>query len=556
MNRTRPLLIILSLASPPAPRPNILLIVADDLGWGDLGCYGGDLATPRLDALAAEGVRFTDFSTTASVCTPSRYSILSGRLPARALAGLDRVGMMFEPDHRSHRLTAAEPTLAELLRGAGYRTALFGKWHLGHGDTGALPLAHGFDDFTGCAGGCIDSYTHAYGDLPDWYRGDQPAPEPGFATELITRHAADWLARDDPRPFFLVVSYTAPHYGKSLAERLPSPSLATQKAGKPRPDPLGPGTVQPVNSLQVPLDALDALAGADPFAPTAAQKRRAYAAMVASMDDGVGELLRTLDAAGRTQDTLVIFLADNGPDETPSNAGDSGPLRGAKHSLHEGGVRVPCLMRWPGRTEAGSVEAATSSTLDLLPTLAQLAGRPPRGWVLDGLDLGPVWFGGGAAGERELMWAEGNSRSIRRGDWKWIDGALYDLAADLGETTDLAADRPELARELESALQEWLNALKADRPSLSAAQIAGEWRLYGAVFPALPASGYPLRLHADGRAETANLGGVARWRSLDSGGIELLGAAGESKSQFPWYDPAAQVFHGVLAGQPARVERP
>ena len=337
-------------SAPPATdaaRPHIVLIVADDLGWGDVGAFGGDLATPHIDRLATEGARLTDFYAAAPVCTPSRYALLTGRYPWRSEGQLNRVVMTFDP-RPDQGLTDAEPTLAEALCEAGYETALVGKWHLGHADPRHFPTRHGFEHFYGAAGGCIDYFTHAYATEHDWFRGEEPLVEEGYATDLMTAEAVRVIEeRDGERPLFLFVSYTAPHYGKSIQEDVAGEphTLVTRGFGQPRTDPATGRAVQPVNTLQARLtDVVDA---------RTSEPRDVYAAMVRALDDGVGEVLATLEREGLADDTLVLFTADNGADRTPSNAGSSGPWRGAKHSLYEGGIRVPSAVRWPGACRAG-----------------------------------------------------------------------------------------------------------------------------------------------------------------------------------------------------------
>jgi len=419
--------------------------VADDLGWGDVGCFGGDLETHRLDRLAAEGARLTSFYSAAPVCTPSRYALLTGRHPLRAEGGLGGVLMMLDPAHAERGLTPREVTLAEVLGRAGYRTGLVGKWHLGHGGPEQHPARHGFEEFYGLLGGCVDYETHRYAWVPDWWRGHEAIVEAGYATDLLTDAALDFLAQPtDERPFLLVLSHVAPHYGKSLEGAMGPGTLATRRAGPTTVDPESGRELEAWNTLQARPADLAAPPGFDDPA------RRHYAAMVRALDDGVGRVLDLLDERGLAEDTIVLFVADNGPDRTPSSAGASGPLRGGKHGLHEGGVRVPAILRWPGRIAPGSTIDAVGSLLDVLPTWGALAGAELAGLELDGLDLGPVWLEDRAL-ERDLVWSHGRASAFRRGPWKLVDGSLYRLDEDPGERHDRAADRPALTAELTAA---------------------------------------------------------------------------------------------------------
>ena len=415
-----------------APRPNILLIVSDDQGYGDVSCFGGSIATPHLDRLAGEGAMLRRFYVASPVCTPSRYALLTGRHPLRAKGGLDRVGMMFDESHREHGLREGELTLGEVLSSAGYRTALVGKWHLGHGSPEHLPTRHGFGHFYGMAGGCVDYFTHRYGTVLDWYRGEELVIEEGYATDLLTQEAIRFLrAQSSDEPFLLVLAYNAPHYGKSLARDAGPQTLVTASFGKPRLDPETGERVQVVNSLQAPQALFDELE------PIEDPKRRAYAAMVRSMDQGIGRVLDVLDEVGLASNTLVLFTPDHGADRTESSSGSNAPLRGGKHSLWEGGLRVPAILRWPGWVEAGSVIDQVSSTLDLMPSLAKVAGTDVSTLDLDGLDLSPQWTGAPPV-ERDLYWQHGRSHAFLRGSWKLHDDRLYQLERDPGETNDLA----------------------------------------------------------------------------------------------------------------------
>lgn len=431
-------------AAAQSERPNILLIISDDQGWGDVSCFGGDFETPHIDSIAERGARLTSFYVAAPVCTPSRFSLLTGRYPQRAQGGLDHVGMMFNEAHRNHGLREGETTIAEYLQRAGYRTALIGKWHLGHGAVEQYPTRHGFDSFYGALGGCIDYFTHAYAFVPDWYRDEEPLVEEGYTTTLLTQEAVRFLSEQSREaPFFLCLSYFAPHYGKSLAAEAAEDerTLVTADAGGERRNPRTGEACQPVNTLQAPLSDLRALSDIeDP-------KRRYYAAMVRSLDRGVGEVLGALESADLQENTLVIFLADNGPDMTVSNAGENGPLRGAKHSLREGGIRVPCVMQWPERLSPGGVIDTPFSALDLLPTLCTLAKSTTPEGPLDGVDMSGALLGEEAE-QRPLYWRYRGQEAVRRGRWKLVDDELYDVQRDLGEERNLAEANPELVAEL------------------------------------------------------------------------------------------------------------
>lgn len=442
MLSTRPaaqLLITLLLSSTTAAAggrlPSLVLVVADDLGYGDLGCYGQQaIRTPHLDRLAQEGLRFTDFYAGSTVCAPSRCVLMTGL----------HTGHCFIRGNGLLDLRPEDVTVAEVLKGAGYATALFGKWGLGHEGSQGVPTRQGFDRFFGF----LDQ-AHAHNYYPSFLIDDERrlplrnvVPEEGsrgqgqasekldYAPDLIFARATRWLCEvDESQPFFLYLPYTIPH--------------ANNEAGR--------------EGMEVP--ELSIYADRDWPEP-----QKAHAAMITRMDAEIGQLLELLEELGRTADTLVLFTSDNGPHAEGGNDPDfqdsNGPLRGIKRSLHEGGIRVPLIARWPGHIAAGTVSDRLGSFADLLPTAAELAGlRAPEG--LDGLSLLPTLTGRGSRGARHLYWEfyEGRgAQAVRFGRWKAIrrpmfEGQiqLYDLAADLGEEHDLAADHPDQvqrAREL------------------------------------------------------------------------------------------------------------
>ncbi len=398
---------------PPERRPNILLIVADDLGYGDLGVYGSrTIATPHLDRLAREGMRFTSFYANGPTCAPTRVALLTGRYPQRfGLYGRLRVDSTWG-------LPPDAPTLPQLLSSAGYETVHVGKWHVGHAEETFRPLARGFDRFFG--------FLHAH-HLPKTYRdprlsrGDGPGEvRPGHLTDLLAEETETFLRRRGGAgaPFFLNLWTFSPH--KPLE---PPPRWAARHD--------------------------DTVAGR-------------YAAQVAALDENVGRLLAVLDDTGLAADTVVVFLSDNGG-ARDTHGGRNGPFRGAKNQLSEGGIRVPMIVRWPGRVAAGVVSDGLVASFDLLPTIAELAGADLTGVPIDGRSLAALLGGGADDFDGPLFWDDvhaGERRfAVRRGHFKLRSEkgrtTLYDVEADPGETADLAVAHPEIVAELTAAHRVW-----------------------------------------------------------------------------------------------------
>jgi N-acetylgalactosamine-6-sulfatase len=405
----------------PARRPNILFILADDLGYGDLGCYGcPDIKTPHLDRLAKEGVRLTDFYANGPVCTPTRCALMTGRYQQR-IGGLE---WAIYPGVKRLGLPPKEVTIARMLKDAGYRTAMSGKWHLGYTEDRA-PNHHGFERFFGLLSGNHNYFTHKEPNgEPDLYLDTKPVEMKGYTTGLITQHALKFLDEIKAKPFFLYVAYNAPHF-----------------------------------PVQGPDDANVEITGAN----WAKGKRETYVKMVESLDEGVGKLLAALKKLGLEEDTLVVFTSDNGGWSLARNA----PLRSEKGQLWEGGIRVPCLARWPGKLPAGKVSPQIGIMMDWSATIVNLAGaKPPRDRPLEGIDLLPFLAGKEQPRKRTLFWrrvdqtATKTHRAVRDGDWKYIDapkGAryLYDLSKDIGEKENLADRMPELADTLKKHIDQW-----------------------------------------------------------------------------------------------------
>ena len=421
-----------------AARPNIIVIVSDDQGIGDIGCYGAkDILTPNLDRLAAEGVRFTDWHASSPVCSPSRAALLTGKYPQRA--GVPEI-LFSKPDFAVPGLRKGETTLAGELRAAGYRTAAIGKWHLGSTPE-SRPLEQGFEEFFGFYSGWIDYYSHRFytlGGQPvyhDLWRNEKEAwDEPQYQTELLGREAKEFVARQNAsRPFFLYLAFGAPHY----------PMMAPDKY---------------VGRFPASMD----------------RDRRLHAAMVAALDDAVGEVLGALRAGG-LNDTIVFFQSDNGAtaevradhEGRRYRGGSNGIYRGHKGSLFEGGTRVPALLRWPGRAPAGRVSPDLCAGMDLMPTLLRAAGVPPPGGI-DGRDLSSAITGKEALAARRIFWEYAGQTAVREGNWKLVNNPrealgepagqkalLFDLSSDPSERHDLADRHPERVREFKQAIDVW-----------------------------------------------------------------------------------------------------
>jgi arylsulfatase A len=440
-------------------RPNILVILVDDLGYADLANYGHPtIRTPNLDRLAQEGVRFTDFYSAAPVCSPARAAFLTGRIPVRT-----GIYDWIPPGSDMH-LPAEETTVAELLRDAGYQTSMFGKWHL----NGALdsdqpqPDDHGFDHWFATAGFATPTHLNPFNFV---LNGEEVGPLVGYACQLVTDEAIRWLRedRDPARPFFQFVSYHEPH------EAIASP----------------PELVASYPATQNPHEA-------------------EYFANVTNLDLAVGRLLAALDEMGLAGDTFVLFTSDNGPEmlerhpQAHRSYGSAGPLRGKKLQLWEGGIRVPGIVRWPGRAQPGSVSGVPVSGIDLLPTLCAVAGVlvPPE-LKLDGADVTPTFASRPVKRDAPLFWyhykAWGGPRVVmREGGWKLVgfwDGPerlrsdsstmrpgdlelirttelvrfeLYDLETDPGERRDVVAKNPAVFEAMRTEMVRMLADVQSD----------------------------------------------------------------------------------------------
>ena len=411
-------------AQPAASRPNVLLIMTDDMGYGDLGSYGArDIRTPNIDSLARDGVRLTDFYANGSTCTPTRAGLITGRYQQRyALENpLGNAKMVGEQG-----LVATGRSLPQLLKGGGYSTGLVGKWHLGYLPQHS-PGRHGFDYFYGFKSGYIDYYQHTAGDgLHDLYENEVPAKADGYMTDVITAKAVGFIESHASAPFFLDVAYSAPHWPYQVPD---TPSVA-------------PGNARHVQ----PHDE-------------ATSTRAEYVAMLERVDRGVGEILAALDRLGLTRNTLVIFTNDNGGEWLSRNA----PLFHRKQTLWEGGIRVPALIRWPGRIAAGGVSGQVGITMDLTASILAAAGvAVPADARLEGVNLLPILQGATPMMDRTLYWRQpGNSpqRAVRRGDWKLLlDGGkvlLFNVRADPGERNEVSGQYQALARELRPLITAW-----------------------------------------------------------------------------------------------------
>ena len=410
-------------------KPNVILVVADDLGRGDLGAYGQRfIRTPNLDRMAREGLRFTDAYAPSPVCAPSRASFMTGLHQGHA-----RIRGNMGRNNERVPLRAEEVTIAEVLKGAGYRTGVVGKWGLGEPGTSGVPGRQGFDYFFGYL-----NQGHAHDYYPEYlWRNDERVTlnKRTYSHDLLTSEALAFIRRGGETPFFLYLAYTLPHANNEL----------TRKTG---------------NGMETPSDA--------PYSQERwSPQQRNYAAMVTRLDADVGELFRLLKEMDIDGETVVIFTSDNGPQGKDEGGYDqtlfdsNGPFRGLKRELYEGGIRVPLIVRWPGRVPAGRTSAFAVTLCDLMPTFAEVAGaRTPE--RTDGVSLLSLLLGGRAPRRESLYWEfheGGFAQAVRLGSWKAVrrglrgEVELYDLRADAGETRDVAARHPALVRRAEEVMR-------------------------------------------------------------------------------------------------------
>jgi len=449
-------------ASLPPIKPNIVFILADDLGWSDLGCYGGNFhETPNLDALSKQGMRFTDAYAAGCVCSPTRACIITGQYPARLrltdwLPGRGNKAdqKLNEPDFLS-ALPPGDFTLAKALKAGGYRTAFIGKWHLGDSPD-CWPEFHGFDlNIAGCSHGHPPSYFSPYG-LPNLTDG----PRGEYLNDRLTDEALKFIGNSTGKPFFLYLSHYAVH--------LPL-QAKPDDVGKYRKKAEGLSLKQPEYITDHGVEVQQH------------QKNPVYGAMVGSLDESVGRILSKLQELGLETNTIVIFSSDNGGLASPAPAPASNlPLRGGKGWAYEGGIREPLIIRWPGVTQPSSVSKSPVSSVDFYPTLLEMAGLSvPKKYQLDGESIVMALKGKEEGSERPLFWHyphysnQGGSPygAVRFGDLKLIEWyedmktELYNLKKDPGEHHDLTAMMPEKSLELKELLHSWRLRTKAQMPT-------------------------------------------------------------------------------------------
>jgi len=412
-------------------RPNIIVIMADDMGYGDPTCYGGTIDTPNLDLMAKEGLKFTDFHSSGAVCSPSRAGLVTGLYQQRT--GIDGV-VTADPTCVAYKLGLDHTkfmTFPQLMSKNGYKTALFGKWHLGYLPQ-YNPMNYSFDRFVGFVSGNIDYISHydrcgAY----DWWHNDKLVKEEGYSTHLITKHAVQYIKDNKDKPFCIYIAHEAVH-----------------------------------SPMQGPSDAIQR--GPDKVKGKRRPGKLVFKDMLQEMDKGVGEVMKAVKDAGLSEKTLIIFTSDNGPMPFSS----PGPLKGKKGSIFEGGHRVPTIAWWPGKIKPGSVTKETAIGIDIVPTMIDLAGIKTD-QKFDGVSIKPVLMGGELA-DRKLYWrtgglspyskvAEGKDspKAIRHGKWKLVatpyykEIMLYDLDADIGESKNLASQYPERVASMKADLVKW-----------------------------------------------------------------------------------------------------
>ena len=419
------------LAQPaPVRRPNVLFILADDLGYGDLSCYGRpDYQTPVLDRLAGQGLKFTSNYAAAPVCTPTRCAYVTGRYPQRLPVGLEEPLTPASPPDVG--LPPEHPTIASLLKANGYGTTLVGKWHLGWKPEFG-PNRHGFDEFFGVLSGAVDYFTHKASDAPgataarggnaDFWQDLTPIERTGYLTDLLSDKAVEVISRPHAKPFFLSLNYTAPH----------APWEGPRDQAMEHTSH-GPGPMVEGGSLKI------------------------FAEMMKSLDSGIGRVLNALERAKLDRDTLVIFTSDNGGERYSFNW----PFSFQKMYLNEGGIRVPAIVRWPGVIPAGRLTDQAAITMDWTATILAVTGTPvDPAFPLEGDDLMPICTGQRPSYDRALFWRIKTASAARVGSWKYLNDRtgehLFDLANDPGEKSDLRTTHASRMDDVRRQYQAWV----------------------------------------------------------------------------------------------------
>lgn len=414
-------------------KPNIILIMADDLGYGELSCYGSTkINTPNIDKLASQGVKFLDFHSNGPVCSPTRAALMTGKYQQRT--GVE--GVITAANHRAVGLDLEEPTLAEELKNLGYATAMFGKWHLGYAEE-FNPTYQGFETFTGFVGGNIDYHSHIDQEgYLDWWKGNVIDDEKGYSTDLITSYGVDYIKNNNSnktgKPFFLYLSQEAPHYPIQGRHDKPVREEGNKKYIR-----------------KVAKDSVQMI----------------YTEMIETMDEGIGEIMKTVNAENLNENTIIIFCSDNG---AAGKRGDNGILRAAKASVYEGGHRVPAIISYPNQIKANTVSNATIMSMDFLPTLVDFAGGKPTAKNIDGVNFKSHLLNETKLEDRNLFWVFGNKMAMRDGNWKLVvnqtEGKesieLFNLKNDVSEKQDVSENEPERVKNMLSKLENWKDEVR------------------------------------------------------------------------------------------------
>ncbi|MFT5028321.1 MAG: arylsulfatase A [Candidatus Binatia bacterium] len=462
------LLVSLLSAHGAQKHPNILLMVSDDQGYRDIGAFGSpDIITPNLDRLAAEGVRLTSFYVSWPACTPSRGSLLTGRYPQRN--GTYDMYRNEAPDYdylykpgeyrytfeRVGGMDTREVLLPKVLKSGGYTSGIYGKWDLGIHKR-FLPQARGFDDFYGFVNTGVDYYNHERYGVHSMFRNNTRTEEDKgtYCTYLFEREALRFLDQHHEKPFFLYVPFNAPHSASNLDREI-------RNGGAQAPDKyrsLYPAPKKPTHSKRT-------IKGKEWLIPNRDLKKVRYQGSVTAMDDSIGKILERLAKHGHAEDTIVIFFSDNGG----SGAADNWPLRGHKSQMWEGGTRVPCIVKWPGKIPAGTVTDEFLTAMEIFPTLCKAAGVAlPKNIVYDGFDMLPVLQGKAKSQRTEMFWQRRDDKAARIGNWKWVDASngrgLFDLSVDIGERNDLSKKKPEVLKRVKARFANWVKTMDEAEP--------------------------------------------------------------------------------------------